>query len=142
MVSCTPWSKTQVDHFLGCKERTKWKNEDYELSLTLRALSPRTYRFLRDRGLLPLPSKTSIRLYVKRTRGPDATLETPVAAAAQVQADDEDEKGEQDEEGSSDENDGGEDQKVVVPASDADAQPGLETVIYNSQEGLMFQSAQ
>ena len=43
----------------------KWSNEDLTLALTLKHLSPRAYRYLRAKKILPLPSAASIQQHFK-----------------------------------------------------------------------------
>ena len=58
------YMQTTIDETTGEKkywERPKqWGNEDFSFGLTIRLLSPRAYRLLRDNHVLPLPGKSTL----------------------------------------------------------------------------------
>ncbi len=59
------WSRQQISFFLEDKKRTKWSQEDLVLGLTLRGLSRKVYKFLRERKLLPLPGLTTLKDHIR-----------------------------------------------------------------------------
>lgn len=51
----------QIDALLNKKRRVKWSVEDYGTAITLRNLSPKTYRYLRTKLNYPLPDLSTLR---------------------------------------------------------------------------------
>ncbi len=65
VLSKTPLTQQQIKMFLTGSKKTHWQPEDIVVGLTLRALSRKSYEFLRRKGILPLPSLTTIRRYIR-----------------------------------------------------------------------------
>ena len=61
----TDLTTQQIEVLLTGKKKTRWQAEDIVLGLTLRALSRKAYEFLRRKNILPLPSLTTLRRYIK-----------------------------------------------------------------------------
>ena len=59
------WSKQQISYFIDNKKRINWEPEDFVLGLTIRALSSRSYKFLRRKKLLPLPGISTLKKHVQ-----------------------------------------------------------------------------
>ncbi len=68
------WSGQQISFFLEDKKRTKWSQEDLVLGLTLRGLSRKAYKFLRERKLLPLPGLTTLKDHIRHFTCPPGIL--------------------------------------------------------------------
>ena len=63
------FSPAQIECFLkGSKwqKSYKWTQEDYATAMTIRILDRRTYQFLRDKKLLPLPGVRSLQKYFSK----------------------------------------------------------------------------
>ncbi len=80
----TAWSKQQIGFFLEDKKWTKWSHEDLVLGLTLRGLSKKAYKFLRERKLLPLPGLSTLKDHIKHFTCPPGIL-TNVLNGIQLQ---------------------------------------------------------
>ncbi len=65
VMSQTSWSEKQIAHFIDDKKRTRWSSEDIVRGLTLRGMSKKTYQFLRENKLLPLPSLWTLKQHIR-----------------------------------------------------------------------------
>ena len=65
VMSKSALTKQQVTHLIEDKQRTRWKSEDIVLGLTLRGLSKKGYKYLREKKLLPLPSLGTLRNHIR-----------------------------------------------------------------------------
>ncbi len=61
----TTLTRQQIKMYLSGTKKTHWQPEDIVLGITLRSLSRKSYEFLRRKKILPLPSLTTLRRYVK-----------------------------------------------------------------------------
>ncbi|XP_071525284.1 transposable element P transposase [Panulirus ornatus] len=59
-------SDSQVLHASDGKPVKRWNEEDISRALTLRSLSPKAYRFLREKWRLPLPSASTLNRWVAK----------------------------------------------------------------------------
>lgn len=59
------FSKTQIEVLLNKKKRVaKWSSDDIASAITLRSISPKAYRYLRDKLNYPLPGIAKIELII------------------------------------------------------------------------------
>jgi len=72
------YSKTQLDCFLrGSWQRVKgWTEADVKFALSLRTISRKAYRFIRDKKLIPLPGESTLRKYMKNLQVPPGHKDT------------------------------------------------------------------
>ena len=84
----------QIDCFLrgaSWKQGKNWQQEDFSLALTLRTLNKRTYNFLRDKKLLPMPAERTLRKYFQHFKINEGFIE-PVARLLEIMVQDLSEK--------------------------------------------------
>lgn len=60
------FSPTQIQSFQTGKPVTRWTEEDIAKAVTLRSLSPKAYRFIRDKWKIPLPAKSTISRWMSK----------------------------------------------------------------------------
>ena len=58
------FTQNQIDSIVHCKRVHRWKEEDISKAVTLRSLSPKAYRFLREKWNFPLPSFSTISRWI------------------------------------------------------------------------------
>lgn len=59
------FTSTQMEHILTGKPITRWREEDISRALTLRSLSYKSYKFIREVWQFPLPSRSTISRWVR-----------------------------------------------------------------------------
>ena len=68
-------NQTQIDCFLNPDwERKKWKEEDIQQALIIWTTSKKTYRYLREAKILPLPSERCLQNKIKHITLPPGVL--------------------------------------------------------------------
>lgn len=56
----------QIDFFMDPKrQKGRWSHEDYQLAMTIKAMSSRVYKLILKKKIIPLPRETSLRIYFK-----------------------------------------------------------------------------
>lgn len=61
----TFFTSTQIDYFIGKKKISRWTDEDITNGIALRSISPKAYRYLRNKKSFPLPSMSTLDKWVK-----------------------------------------------------------------------------
>lgn len=59
------FTSTQMEHILTGKPITRWREEYISRALTLRSLSYKSYKFIREVWQFPLPSRSTISRWVR-----------------------------------------------------------------------------
>ena len=59
------FTETQIDRLLLIQKRRRWTDEDIARALTLRSMSRKSYRYLRDHMNFPLPGESTLRYWIK-----------------------------------------------------------------------------
>ncbi len=96
LVENTPWSDSMARNFIGGCATGHWSDSDMQLGMMIRKMSLRTFKFLQEMSLLPLPGKSTL-LKAEQKRKKNAGEGTNSVDQSQQQQQDAENKDREDE---------------------------------------------